>query len=129
MRELVRELPKPFMWNNGHNAIGQRHQIMVEMLQRESVEVGEISRDMQCRNLAHARLHMHRTAKPAVDQQDAVLELLPFSDESLVRWDPSGFGNNALDGALFGGVDRVPLPQSPKVSLDHFAVLDASPFP
>src|SRR4051812_41228501 len=102
MRQLYRQLGQSVVRNNSDNGIRQRHEVMIKAFQCKAVKVGEITGHVKGGNRTHAHLHIDCAGEPSIDQQDAVLELLTFTDESFVRRDATRLGYKLSDRTLFG---------------------------
>ncbi len=65
------------MRHDGDRAIAQRHQVVVEALQREAMKVREVPGDVQFRHLAFATGKILAPCQPSVEEQQAGIERVP----------------------------------------------------
>ena len=108
-------------------ALAERRQVMIEPLQRETVKVSEISRDMELRNLTISVGQVFAPCQPAVEQHDARVDLGAMSDEDFVGGNPSRVCDETANNLLFFRTDRGALPNLFKMHTDHAALPRKSP--
>ena len=107
------------MRNDCDLAWGKRHHLMVEPLERKAVQIDEIARDMKLGNLALAIGKVAHPRRPAVDQQNADVQILSARADDLVRPDPPVVGDRAANGIFLLGADVVTLAELGEMGLDH----------
>ena len=73
---------------------------MVEPLQREAMQVGEIARHMKLGHLALTAGQILGARQPAVEQQGTAVQLLPGANDHLIRAVTAGFRHQPADYAL-----------------------------
>ena len=104
---------------DGERAIAERHHVMVEAFQRETVKVGEVARHVQLRELPLSALEILRARHPSVDQHQARVEALPRSYHDRVREDLARLRHCVADRLLLFRTDLRALTQLLEMDGDH----------
>ena len=107
------------MRNDCDLAWGERRHLMIEPLERETVQIDEIAGNMQLGDLALGIGKVAHPCSPAVDQQSAEVEVLAARAEYLVGPHPPGVGDGAANGIFLLGADVVTLAELGEMGLDH----------
>ena len=96
--------------------------IMVEPLEQEAVEIGEIAGDMQLLDLALAGRQILVAADDALDEQRAFMDRRAVTDEDLARPHLAHFAHRIAEDLLLLGADRIARAQLAREQCD--AALD-----
>jgi hypothetical protein len=112
--------------NDRDIAVGERGNVMIEALQREAVKVGKIAGDVELHHLPLAAREILASGKPAIDQQQAVAELLAGSDDNLIGGHKPHLRDRITDHALFFGADLNTPSQLLQQNRDHYAALSGT---
>jgi hypothetical protein len=100
----------------------QRHDTVVEPLQREAVQVGEVARDMKLGDLALALAQILVAAHDALEQQDAVRQHCAREDHIIVRGHGADLRDGIADGLLFFRTHGVARPELEEMPFYHLSV-------
>src|SRR5215203_4598663 len=96
---------QPRVRHDPDRASAERHDVMVEALERKSVEVCEVARDVKLCNLAVPARHFLGARHPALKEDKARIKVLARPDHDLVRADLAGFRDHAADRFFFFGTN------------------------
>ena len=110
---------KPLVRNNRDHTIRQRDDVMIEPLQRESVQVREIARDMKLGNLAPAGATVLGSRQPSMKQQKAMFERLALMDDLLVGRASASLLHEVAERLLFTCADWRSYTQPFQMGLNH----------
>jgi hypothetical protein len=78
---------------DGDAATGQGDHVVVEPLERESMKIDEVSRDLKLGQLSLPTLKVFRPSHPSIEQQRGLIQLAAGMDEHLVRRNIDSFRN------------------------------------
>src|SRR5689334_6164627 len=113
------DLPQPIMRKNRDRALSEGQHIVVEPLERESMKIGEVARDMQLCELALAALEVLAPRHPTFEQKKAGIQLDAGVDSDFVRANPPRFRDGTADCPLFLRADLGTLTQRFQMNADH----------
>src|SRR5690242_11401534 len=89
------------------------------MLERETVKVGEIARDVQLDELPLPIREVHRAGHPAIEQQGRLMYRDAVSDDGSIGRDLDDFRGKRADRLLFFRADAVACAKLLQVNVDH----------
>jgi hypothetical protein len=91
VRMPLAHLRYPFVRDDGHRAVGDRHNIVVQALEGVAMEIGEVSGDVDFQDLAFSARQILRPEQPALQKENARFQILSRADQGLVGLDPPRF--------------------------------------
>jgi hypothetical protein len=100
-------------------AARQGHHIVIEPLQREAVQIGEIAGDVELGDLALPVLQILVAGQQALDQQGAHAQVLAGADERAVGRQLDHLGDRIPDRLLLRGRQVVAGPELHDVRVDQ----------
>src|SRR3954451_9141496 len=98
---------------------GERNNIVVEALQREAMQVDEISRHVQLGELPLSAWQVLGACHPTFEQQHRLMEFLTMANERAVGRHLDNLADEAPDRLLFTRADVVPGAQLFQMNFDH----------